>query len=198
VKRSINLLFICMAVLAPFLPNNSARANDLAKVSCDGFALGYDGEADSKICMTADAAKGRGEGNFSQLQVKTKQVFLLVQYTEAKFLNYIPYRPLRDYVTMNKSFGPISDWEPLPDSRGYHVAEFQAALSGKNGNIVCAVFTQFRVPAAGHYEYEDGPGYREAVIGYYCPQDQFPSTEAGSDWMKDLNDALGRIRTPPT
>lgn len=130
--------------------------------------------------------------------MKTKQFFLLVQFTETKFLNYIPYRPLRDYVTMNKSFGPISDWEPLPDSYGYHVAEFQAALSGKNGSIVCAVFTQFRFPAAGHYEYEDGPGYKEAVIGYYCPQDQFPSTEAGSDWMKDLNDTLGRIRTPPS
>jgi hypothetical protein len=171
-----------------------AEADSLASVSCDGFVLGYNGAADKKSCRTGDLPSRGAQaltGTVSQVEVTSRDFYLVVTYLEGKFRTYFPGRSPREEVDSNTSLKEVGNWRPQADIRGFEVALFDATLTSSNADISCAVFVGHGSPMTGHYEFPDGPGYKTVTTGYYCPASIMIQADA---FMNSLEDVIVKLQ----
>jgi hypothetical protein len=173
-----------------------AEADDLKTVSCDGFILSYSGQVENKKCSTEDRENNQGSDTVSQIEIRDSRFYFVATYYKSKLRTYYPYRTPREVAAANSSFSKITGWEDLPDTHGFKVAAFSAVLAGQKGTIFCAVFDRSSGTTTSAAEYDAGPGSKNVLEGYYCPQDGFSSTAPGSASMRALEDRIGRLQVP--
>lgn len=168
-----------------------AAAGGLSPTSCSGFVLGYSGPAREVTC--ASGTTPGGQSPVSRLEVAGPDFYLTVTYLEGKFREYIAHRPLRDIVDSNSGLEDVQNWRTEPPINGFDVALFDARIASNHKPLSCAVFARYAGTLTGPYEFPSGPGYRTAVMGYYCPVMGFP---AGPAARQSLGDVLGRLKLP--
>jgi hypothetical protein len=141
------------------------------EVSCDGFALGYDGEAKKKTCTVQDNSSANLEMETKILDVSGQTFALWVSYDHAGMRTYIPFRSITE-ILRSTSFSHV---EPLGVSRhiqGFDVIAFNGVPKGQNYELTCALFSRY-TGSAGNYEFDGGPGTRNATTGMYCADPGF-------------------------
>ena len=192
--HAISRVAFIAAVLYSLAYSANAAADDPTTVSCDGFVLSYSGQVDKQTCTTEDLSNGRASGHVSRIEIRDNNFYLVATYYRSGIMTYYADHSLRELVDGDKSFSRVMVWQTLPDTDGFAVAAFAAALSSNNKTVACAIFASYSGTTTSHAEYTDGPGYKNLFTGYYCPRGGFASTTAGSEAMTTLQDRLGRLR----
>jgi len=173
-----------------------AEADSLASVSCDGFALGYSGPSDKKSCSTGEISGKAGlatTATVSQIEISSRDFYLVVTYREAKFRAYFPGRSPREEVNSNSSLTAISNWQPKASIRGFEVALFDAVATHNNAIVSCAIFMGHGRSLGGPYEYPGGPGYKTLLTGYYCPASIMVQADA---FVNSLENVIVKLQLP--
>ena len=112
------------------------------EVPCDGFMLGYDGEAKTKTCTVEDNSSANLELETKVLDVSGQTFALWVSYDHAGMRTYIPFRSITE-ILRGTSFSHV---EPLGVSRhikGFDVIAFNGVPNGKNYELTCALFSRY-------------------------------------------------------
>ena len=189
VKSRIEVVAACLLVAA-----GAARAGtvEYTTVSCDGFILGYSGQAQQKTCATAEESFGLAVTKRSQIEVTDRLFYLVANYHTGGYRAYFPTHTPRQLLGWSKSFSQLSNWQPLPDTEGFSVATFSATLDGKA--VSCAIFVRYAGTTTSHAEYPSGPGYKTVTEGYYCPSEGFGAGTSGGSAL--LDDALRKLQLP--
>jgi photosynthetic reaction center L subunit len=95
------VLGAAMLAAASIVPTVAARAGE---VSCDGFALGYDGEAKSKKCAVEDSSTGQLESQTKTLEVLDHAYSIFVTYDHTGFRTYIPAQSAMEILARERGF----------------------------------------------------------------------------------------------
>jgi hypothetical protein len=167
------------------------------QVSCDGFALGYDGEAKKKTCTVEDNSTANLEMETKVLDVLDQTFSLWVAYDHAGMRTYIPSHSVTELLRGNSSFSHV---EPLGVSRhirGFDVIAFNGVQKGQNFELTCALFARY-TGSAGNYEFDGGPGTRNATMGIYCADPGFltPAQEK-EGFYTVVEQVIAKLRLPP-
>src|SRR5215470_5677141 len=86
--------------------NTAALAGE---VSCEGFALGYDGGTTRKTCSVTDDSTGNNVLETKEIVVEGVADYLMVSFGKAGFRTYIPSISVGDMVAR---ISPITDQQP--------------------------------------------------------------------------------------
>jgi hypothetical protein len=167
------------------------------EVSCDGFALGYDGEAKKKTCTVEDNSSANLELETKILDVSDQTFSLWVTYDHAGMRTYIPFRSITE-ILHRSSFSNV---EPLGVSRhiqGFDVVAFTGVPKGENYKLTCALFARY-TGNAGNYEFDGGPGTRNATMGMYCTDPGFLTPAQQKEGFYTVAEqVIAKLRLPPT
>src|SRR5690348_11675322 len=89
---------LALATLA-FVADSSVAAT----VSCEGFALGYNGQAKKVTCAVDNASTGDMDAEAKVLTVHGQGFVMSVTYEQAGFRTYLPFRSV-DRLLRQSSF----------------------------------------------------------------------------------------------
>src|SRR5215475_3857062 len=81
--------------------STAARAD---KVTCDGFVLGYDGEAAIRKCSEARIVTGMSAVQVQQAIFADHSFLMLIAYAKSEGRTYLPLRTPRELVDDGKLF----------------------------------------------------------------------------------------------
>jgi hypothetical protein len=137
------------------------------EVSCDGFALGFDGPAKKKTCTVEDNSTADLELETKILDVTDQTYSLWVTYDHAGMRTYIPAHSVTDLLRGSSSFTHVEQWGVSRSIRGFDVVAFNGVLKGANYELTCGLFARYS-GNPGNYEFDGGPGTRNATTGLYC------------------------------
>jgi hypothetical protein len=187
------VLGAAMLAAASIVPTVAARAGE---VSCDGFALGYDGEAKSKKCAVEDSSTGQLESQTKTLEVLDHAYSIFVTYDHTGFRTYIPAQSAMEILARERGF---THKTPLGTSRqigGLDTIAFRGIPTGKSYELYCAYFVRYS-GNPGNYEFDYGPGAKNAVRGIYCADPGFLTAAQQGDGFYDLvAQVIGRLKLP--
>jgi hypothetical protein len=182
---------------AAWLVIASASAALASEVGCEGFALGYDGDAAIRKCSEARIVNGMSAVNVQQAVFADHSFVIVIVYAKSEGRTYLPMRTLSELVEDGKLFSQATAWKPARSLHGFDVAAFSGVLSGQSEVLECAIFSRFG-GNPGNYEFDAGPGYSKHLTGYYCATPGFLTTAQKGDGFYGLVEgALGRMRLPP-
>jgi len=167
------------------------------EVSCDGFALGYDGTAKKKTCTVEDNSTGDMEVETKVLDVTDQTFSLWVTYDHTGMRTYIPSHPVTDLLRGSTSFSHVEPWGVSRNVRGFDVIAFNAVPKGQNFEMTCAMFVRY-TGNPGNYEFDGGPGTRNATMGMYCADPGFLTPEQEKTGFYNVVDkVIAKLRLPP-
>jgi hypothetical protein len=179
--------------LAVWLAAGIAAAGE---VSCEGFVLGYDGPAKKKVCAAEDTSTGNLESQSKTLQVTDQTFSLFVSYDHTGMRTYIPSHPVEDLLR-DSSFTHVQKWGVSRNIRGFQVIAFNGVGKGDDFELTCALFARY-TGNPGNYEFDAGPGTRNAVIGVYCADPGFLTPAQQKEGFYGVIDGMiARLRLPP-
>jgi hypothetical protein len=184
-------LLVMLAMLAG--PAMSARA---AQVSCDGFALGYTGEAKEKKCSVEDTSTGGLDSQAKILDVVDQTFSLYIEYQTSGFRTYMPAHSATELASGLTGFDRLDPLGAERQVRGFDVYAFKGVPKGKDYALICALFSRYS-GNPGNYEFPGGPGAKNMLYGVYCADPGFltPAQQgAGFYTMVDL--VISKLRLP--
>src|SRR5215470_15102952 len=97
----------------------AARADE---ITCDGFALGYDGEAAIRKCSEARIVRGMSAVEVQQAIFADHSFLILIVYAKSEGRTYLPLRTPRELVDDGKLFSQTTAWKLQRSLRGFDVA----------------------------------------------------------------------------
>ncbi len=167
------------------------------EVSCDGFALGYDGEAKQKTCKVEDTSTGDLTSEAKVLDVLDHAFSLNLVYEHTGFRTYLPARSPTALLKELSGFDRITPIGSERHLRGFDVIAFDATPRGEAYVLLCALFVRYS-GNPGNYELPGGPGAKDAVRGVYCAEPGFlPPSEQGQGFYTVVDQTIARLRLPP-
>jgi len=166
------------------------------EVSCDGFALGYDGEAKKKTCTVEDNSSANLELETKVLRVSGQTFSLWVSYDHAGMRTYIPSHSVEELLR-GFSFTNVQQLGVVRHLQGFEVIAFSGIPKGDNFLVTCALFARY-TGNPGNYEFDGGPGTRNATMGIYCADPGFLTPAQQKEGFYDVaNEVLGKLKVPP-
>jgi len=191
----LQLAFIVLSALASRA--TQAIADQPVVVSCDGFALGYDGQAHQRKCMTAEVSDGTQTMKSQELIVIDQRFFLLVNFIDSGYRTYLSERSLPDMAEDGKLFRSTTDWQQKQSILGLDVAAFTGVLKGTQSDNECAIFSRYSGNPGNQYDSSLGPAYKKHVVGYYCvvPDSLTPAQQA-EGFYPLVQAVLAKLRLP--
>lgn len=191
-KRTICIVLALGAWLAA-----AASPGFAGEVSCDGFALGYDGAAKKKTCTVEDNSTSDMELETKILDVTDQTFSLWVTYDHAGMRTYIPSHSVTELLQGSSSFSHVQQWGVSRNVRGFDVVAFNAVPKGQNYELTCAMFVRY-TGNPGNYEFDGGPGARNATMGMYCADPGFLTPEQEKTGFYNVVDqVIAKLRLPP-
>lgn len=190
-KASIGLLAAAWLSL-------SAATAFAGEVSCDGFALGYDGPAEKKTCLTENTSTGDASAETKVLRVHDHDAYLSVAYEAAGTRTYLPFHSPRELLHVS-SFMDVQTWGPARQIGDFNTIAFNAVPAGGKSELACALFLRYsgNLPA-GKVEYDAGPGAKDVVRGVYCalPASLTPDQQK-EGFYTVAEQVIGKLSVPP-
>ena len=166
------------------------------EVSCDGFALGYDGPAKKKTCTVQDNSTADLELETKTLDVTDQTFSLWVTYNHAGMRTYIPAHSVTDLLRSFSSFTHVEQWGVSRNIRGFDVVAFNGVPKGVKYELTCALFARYS-GNPGNYEFDGGPGTRNATTGMYCVDPGFLSpAEEKTGFYDVVEHVIARLHLP--
>jgi hypothetical protein len=174
----------------------AAAAPALAgEVSCSGFALGYDGPAKKTTCRSEDDSTGSMESRTDEIEVIDQAFNLWVSYHHTGLRTYIPSHTVMELLR-GSSFAQVEVLGISRSVRGFDTVAFTTVPSGKNYKLLCALFARYS-GNPGNYEFDGGPGTRNAVIGTYCADPGFLTpAQQGDGFYGVVEQTISKLRLP--
>jgi hypothetical protein len=181
--------------LAAWLAAGAAPAF-AGEVPCDGFALGYNGAAKKKTCTVEDSSTADLELETKILDVSDQTFSLWVTYDHAGMRTYIPAHTVTELLSGSTSFSHVQQWGVSRNVRGFEVVAFNGVPRGQNYELTCAMFVRY-TGNPGNYEFDGGPGTRNATMGMYCADPGFLTPEQEKTGFYTVVDqVIARLRLP--
>jgi len=177
-------------LLAATLP---ARAGT---VSCSDFVLGYNGQAKKKTCTVEDTSTGNLESESKTFEASDHDYTLWLTYHHAGLRTYIPSRSVQELLG-GSNFSQVEPWGESQNIQGFDVLAFDGVPSGEQYKITCAIFARY-YGNPGNYEFDAGPGTRNALIGIYCADPGYLTAEQRqAGFYNVVGQVIGKLRLPP-
>ena len=165
------------------------------EVSCDGFALGYDGPAKKKTCTVEDNSTADLELETKILDITDQTFSLWVTYDHAGMRTYIPAHSVTDLL-QSFSFTHVEQWGVSRNIRGFDVVAFNGVPKGVKYELTCALFARYS-GNPGNYEFDGGPGTRNATTGMYCVDPGFLSpAEEKTGFYDVVEHVIAKLHLP--
>ena len=166
------------------------------EVPCDGFALGYDGEAKKKTCSVEDNSTADLELETKVLRVSDQTFSLWVSYDHAGMRTYIPSHSVTELLH-SFSFSNVQQLGVSRHIRGFDVVAFTGVAKGDNFLLTCALFARY-TGNPGNYEFDGGPGTRNATMGIYCADPGFLTpAEEKEGFYNVAEQVIAKLKLPP-
>ncbi|MFI5016783.1 MAG: hypothetical protein ACHQHK_02445 [Dongiales bacterium] len=166
------------------------------EVPCDGFALGYDGEAKKKTCSVEDNSTADLELETKVLRVSDQTFSLWVSYDHAGMRTYIPSHSVTELLH-SFSFTNVQQLGVSRHIRGFDVVAFTGVPKGDNFLLTCALFARY-TGNPGNYEFDGGPGTRNATMGIYCADPGFLTpAEEKEGFYNVAEQVIAKLKLPP-
>jgi len=167
------------------------------QVSCDGFALGYDGSAEKKTCLDENTSTGDMTSEMKELRVHDHGSYLAVAYETTGTRTYLPFHSPRELLHVS-SFTDVQTWGPSRKIGEFDTIAFTGAPAGHDVQLACALFVRYS-GNPGNHELNGGPGAKDAVRGVYCatPASLTPAQQKDG-FYSVVEQVLGKLTIPPT
>ena len=189
-------LISMLALAAPVLPS-PALAADINDVSCSSIELGYSGEATTTQCRTVDKTGIQTTVSIQQLIATTATSELVVNHYATKFNTYMVLRSLRDTIEREHFFSDTDNWQVTKKSAGFEFAVFEGFAKSGDAPTLCAGFARYSGEPGNHFEFPDGPGYKNLDDGIYCVfAGQSALINPVDNFYRVIEDVIGKLRFP--
>jgi hypothetical protein len=143
------------------------------KVSCDGFELGYDGEAKTTTCETHDHAIDDRDYKVESLSVVDQTFELWVIYFHTAAGTIIPRFPADHLLAESDIFTHVRRLGVSRFIKSFDVVAFNGVVKGTNYDRACGFFSRYFGMDTTY-----GPtDFRNLIIGVYCAEPGFLSPQ---------------------
>jgi len=165
-------------------------------VSCEGFALGYDGDARNRKCSVEDTSSGNLVSEVKTLNISDPAFLLSVSFNHTGFRTYIPARSAEELLSGLNGFSSKAPVGEARNIRGFDTIAFNAVPADKSPPLLCALFVCYS-GNPGNYEFPGGPGAKDATRGLYCAERGFLTAARQGEGYYDLvGEVIGKLRIP--
>jgi hypothetical protein len=106
-------------------------------------------------------------------------------------------RPLQQTIEGEHFFADTDNWQPVKKSGGFEIAAFNGFVKTGDAPILCAGFARYSGEPGGHYEFPDGPGYKNLDDGIYCVfANQAALMNSVDSFYRIVEDEIGKLHFP--
>lgn len=192
------LLALSFIGLASLMCPAALRAQEPQSVPCDGFVIGYGGEAKQRSCVIVKVDQGTDTYKSSQLTVIDHTFFILMYYVESGYKAYLPQHSLQEMTDDSRIFSGAGRWQEPQNIQGFEVAVFDGVLKGRDLPSLCAVYSRYSGDPGNMIDQSRGPGFKNHLVGYYCAvTDSVPPEQQGSGFYAVVKDVIAKLQVPP-
>ena len=188
-KRSM-----CVALAAAWLAAFSLPAF-ADEVSCEGFVLGFDGEAKRMTCETKDVSTAAKEYESSTIEVADQTFWLWVSYYHTRNDTIIHPTSVDRWLAQTHDFTHVQKLGVSRHLGGFEVVAFNGVAEGEKYVSSCGFFARYYGRANSY-----GAGvFRNLIEGIYCAEPGFLTPEQeNTGFYHVVEQVIGKLRLPQT
>jgi len=170
-----------------------ARPVLAGEVSCEGFILGYDGEAKSKTCSAKDNTDHDLVWETKDIDVVDQTFSLWVRYRHAGTGTYFHRRSIEELLA-GTSFTHVQKWGVSRFIGGMEVVAFNGVDKGDDYEMTCAMFARYY----GQANVYNVSGTKDTIYAIYCAEPgMLTPDQQGTGFYAVMDQVIAKIRLPP-